>query len=292
MSKTHSYFDLFQYIEKIHAPEVAAQVAQSTAWRVDTMIVSACRQLYKEVREHLHTTTLEARAEITNSLNEQAFAEQSFEEIGSDSTGPVSTIKQLEYQRDAWHELARRMTELTVDWQGKPRTYEVRSIEDQIFEPGAMKVAVETKRKLKIGAQRIAEAYEQPEAAEQLYANRLARQTSKLADIGESMKDQAAGVNFMYMLAKEHDMDVPQGETTAYFSSLAVDLQRGLIDNAVKAAERAEEFAATNRNMSDRDYDLVCISSLKAVKDLRAVLKTPRFVHAAAQAAAGETATG
>ncbi len=289
---SNHFFDLFQFIQAIHAPEVAAQVAQSTAWRVDTLIVSAARLLHRSVKEELHTNSLDALASISADLNEQAFAEQSFEEVGSSNTGSISTIKQLHYQREAWHELARRMTEQTVDWQGRPRIYEVRTIEEQIFEPGIMRVGQDSKRKLKIGATRIAEAYGMPDAASQLYQSRLDRAANKLVDVGENMKLQAAGVAIMFQLALDHDTEIPQGEVTAYFSSLSLDLQRQLIDNAIKAAERAEEFAANDRNVRDNDYDLICISTLKVVQDLRALLKSPRFTHQAAQTQAAETATG
>ena len=38
--------------------------------------------------------------------------------------------------------------------------------------------------------------------------------------------------------------------------------------------------------MSDTGYDLICLASLKTVKDLRAQLKQPCFVNAAHQEAA------
>ena len=54
MSKVHSIvnnFDLHDYTSTIHEVYVASQVAQSTAWRIDTMIVSAARQLFKNIRQ-------------------------------------------------------------------------------------------------------------------------------------------------------------------------------------------------------------------------------------------------
>ena len=292
MSKVHHYFDLFEFTNNITSPEVAAQVAQSVAWRVDVMIISAARQLYKGVREEMFNAGIDVRAELTLSLNMQASAEQAFYEHGSTNTGPISTIKELMHQRESWHALAANLTSLTCDWQGQPKAYIEKTIEEQIFEPGQMKVSSETKRKLHIGATRLAAAYDQPEEAEALFKRRLERSEQKMIDVGENLKSQAQGVAHMFELAARHPMEQPSGETTMEFTSLSLEAQRTLINAAATAAQRAEEYAADNRNLSDTEYDLICLSSIKTVKDLRAQLKQPRFVVAARQQEAGEKMTG
>lgn len=292
-TKTHHYFDLFQFIENIHSPEVAAQIASSTAWRIDIMIIGAARQIYKAVKEDLYAAGVDERAELTNALNEKAFAEQSFHEIGSAVTGPVATIKQLSYQREAWQELARRMTELTYDWQGIPNTYKTKDIEDQIFNPGNMKVSNDTKRKLKKGSERIAEASDAPELANAIFEKRMARATDKAEDISALMKTQAQGVAFMLDAALRFgEVSTPQGELSPLFSGLPVDIQTQLILNAINAAQRAEEWAADDRKVTDSMYDMICISSLKAVSDLQKVLKAPKFAEPRQQAQAVEHVLG
>lgn len=290
--KVRHYFDLFDYINSIPSPEVAAQVAQSTAWRIDVMIISAARQLYKDIREELFNTGVDVKAELTLAMNQKAYSEQVFAENGSTATGPVSTIKELMYQREAWHTLAKDLTSLTFDWRGSPKTYIERSIEDQIFEPGQMKVSRETKAKHLKGAQRMAEAYDQPEATHLLYTKRLARSEQKMSDVSENLRDQAQGVAHMFDLACHHTMEDPSGPTTMEFNSLSINVRRTLINAAITAAERAEEWAAEDRNMSDTSYDLICLATLKVVKDLRAQLKQPCYIAAAHQEAAAAVNVG
>lgn len=290
--KVHHYFDLWDYVNAIPSPEVAAQVAQSTAWRIDVMIISAARNLYKDIREEAFNAGVDTRAELTLAMNQKAFSEQVFAENGSTVTGPVSTIKELMYVREAWQNLAKNLTNLTFDWKGTPRVYTERSIEDQIFEPGQMKVSRETKAKHLKGATRIAEAYDQPEAAQLLYTKRLARSEQKMADVSENLRDQAQGVANMFDLAVHHPMKDPSGPTTMEFNSLSVDARRVLINAAITAAERAEEWAAEDRNMSDTSYDMICLTVLKVVKDLRAQLKQPCYVIAAHQEAAAAVNVG
>ena len=292
MSTTHTYFDLFAFIKTIPSVEIAAQAAQSTAWRMDTMVINASRQLFKTVRQEQYDQGVDGMAEITAALNEQAYAESSFDEIGSHVTGPVTTIKELTYQRDAWQALAGELTKLTVDYKGVPRTYKDKSVEDQIFTPGAIKVNADTKRKLAINAKRFAAAYDHPELADDLYKRKLERSETQAASIGETLKSQAQGVAHMFALAVKHPMEMPQCNTDANFYSLTMDSQRILIDNCIRAIERAADQACTDRNMKDSDYDILCLSAIKSVKELKSVQKSPRFVNAAQQEAAAETNLG
>lgn len=296
--KTHHFFDLFQFISAIPSVEVAAQVAVSTAWRIDVTIISAARQIYKAVRDDIVNQGIDERAEIVNALNMQAYAEESFHEIGSAITGPVATIKQLHYQREAWQELARRMTELTSNWQGVPNRYTERTLEDQIFNPGNMKVSGQTKHKLKMGSARKAEALGAPELAAALYEKQLARSANKAEDITQLMKSQAQGIAFMLDAALRHgdvlnkESVTPQGELSPLFSGLPIDIQRVLIDNAIKAAQRAEEWAADDRFITESAYDTICVCSLKAVAELQSILKAPKFREPQQQAEAVENTLG
>ena len=285
---THTYFDLFSFIKSIPSAEIAAQAAQSTAWRMDVMAIGAARQLYKTVKQEQYDQGIDGMAELMSALNEQAYAESSFDEIGSHVTGPVTTIKEIMYQREAWQALAGELTRLTCDYKGVPRVYKEKSIEDQIFTPGAIKVNADTKRKLAINAKRFAQAYDSPELADELYARKLARSEASAVNIGETLKSQAQGVAHIFALAERHPMEIPQCDTDANFYSLTLDSQRTLIDNCIRAIERAADQACEDRNMKDSDYDILCISAIKSVKELKSVQKSPRFVNAAQQEAAVE----
>lgn len=289
---THAFFDLFTYTEAIASPEIAAGVASSTAWKMDAMIVQAARAIYRTAKDHLVGAGVDTRAELTNALNEQAFAESTFDEIGSMVTGLVGTIKECSYQREAWHELARRLTPLCIGWDGRPKTYEPRSLEDQIFEPGQMQVNAQTRMRLKKSVERHAAAFGVPEFAEQQYQKKLALRQEKMVGLSENLRDQAQGVAFMLHCAQQYNLEDVDLKTTAIFSSLTLPTQRELIINAIQAAGRAEEYAIDNRALSDADTDAAGFAAIKVHKDLNAVLRTPRFTALAAQETAAEKATG
>ena len=78
VSTSLSTFDLFDYIRDTTNIEVAAQMAQSVAWRLDVMIQGAARQLFKAVREHQYANGVDGLSELTMALQEQMFAEQAF----------------------------------------------------------------------------------------------------------------------------------------------------------------------------------------------------------------------
>lgn len=292
MSKVFASFDLFDYVNDVMSPEVAAAVAQSVAWRIDIMIIGAARTLYRDVRSEAFNTGVDVLAELTLSLNMQAFAESSFYEAGSTVTGPVCSIKELMYVREAWHCLATNLTSLTYDRNGCPKVYIPKTIEMQIFEPGQMKVAPKTKARMMISAKRKAEAAEMPEATDKLYANNLQRTEQRNADMSENLKNQAQGVCHMFDMACKHAMIDPSGDTTMEFMSLSLETQRVLINAAKVAAERAEQWAMDDLRMADSDFDVISLSVLKLDKDLRAVLKQPRFMIAAAQELAASANVG
>jgi hypothetical protein len=292
MSTTHQRFDLFSFIKAIHSPEIAAQAAQSTAWKVDTLITRAAGQLHNIVRDDLYDAGIDERAELTNALNEAAYAEESFHEIGSAVTGPVATIKELHYVREAWHNLAAELTPLTLDYKGVPRQYVEKSLDDQIFNPGNMKVNTDTARKMKVAAKRTAEAFDAPELAEGLYQRKLERKAEQLVGIKNAMKSKAQGISYMLSLALAHPMEMPEANTTAMFESLTLSNQRELINNAINAINREIDRACDDKNMSERDYDVMYVYGLKLIGQLRSVLKSTRFVNDAQQTAAAETNLG
>ena len=289
---TYAYYDLFTAIKGITSPEIAAPVAQSTAWKIDTMIIQAARQIYKGVKEELFNQGVDTRAELTLALNEQANAEKNFEEIGSMMTGPIATIKELMYQREAWIALAEELTPLTVGYDGLPKVYRHKELETGIFEIGVMKVSSETKRRITSTAKRRAEAFGAPEDAARLAASKLARKEDKLGDMADNLRDQAQGVAYMLHAAQQYNLEDVELNTTAYFSSLTLPTQRALIENAMSAADRALDWAADNRTLTEADYDFADMSAAKFERELKAVLKTSRFMHQAAQEAAAAVNVG
>ena len=289
MSKTHNtsdLFDLHDYVSKIHDVYVAAQIAQSTAWRIDTLIVSEARAIFRGVRDDLYSQGVDGYAELTAALHEAEFAEASFRETGKALEGSIEKLRALNSQRDQWHDLAAEFTSMTSDYQGAPRVYERPDLEEAFHRETSLKVGENTQRRLRVSASRMAEAYDMADQAEALFQRKMDRQKTQLGRIAESMKSQAGAVSLMFQLALRDD-ESSAAERSKDFADLPVDCRRVLLNNAVQAAERADERAASERGMSDAEYDRISLSALKSVRDINVALRAPALrVVANAEAAA------
>lgn len=289
MSTTHNYFDLIEFIRGVKNLEVSSQMAQSMAFRVDVNIQQAARQLFKLVRTKMHESQLEKNidnlADLTAALGEQAFAERCFHEIGSDVSGPVETIRDLMAIRDDVHEMAAKLTSYCLDWQGHARQYEIPNLDDRFYEKPKLKVGELEKRRAETSARRRTEAYGlTPEESEKLLARKMNRKESNLREVEDTLTNQAHIVHTMFNLAMSAHIE---GFTPAdSFYKLDLVQQRQMIEACLKAAERTEEYAERDRNMSESMFDDIGITVMRVVRDFNGVLNSPRFsAHAAAQEA-------
>ena len=218
-------------------------------------------------------------AELTTAMHKAEYAEQSFEEIGFTQDGPIETIRALNAQRDQWHDLAAEMTSLhsmnTIK-NGLPNMYIAPSLETLFFDKKQIKVGADTKRRLKLSAERLAQAYDTPEAAEELTARKIARQQDQLDSMSESMHNQAGAVFLMFNLALRSDKE-GAAMRSKNFCALPLDSQRMLLNNAVTAADRADERAASERGISESEYDRISLTSIKLTRDVRTALTSPKF---------------
>lgn len=293
MSKTfntHTTFDLFDYIRTIHNVDVAAAICQAVAWRIDTLMQSNARTLFRTVREDQFKKGVDGLAELSMALNEQAFAERAFQETGSSTLGPVTAIKELIHHREGAHALCANLTAMTFDWQGQPRHYEIPDLDDIFFKKVELKVKGQTKRRIAMSVERRAKVYAlSQEDTQSLVNKRIQREEDRLNDISETVSDQAAAVYEMYRLAV---VAPEQTEVGTQFHTMDISLQRTLIEAARMAADRYEEQATSNNRLSDSDFDSICIAVMAVNKDLKSVLDSSRFRVAEAQARAVENATG
>lgn len=278
-------FDLFDFIREIPNSDVAAQIAQSVAWRVDTLIQGAARQLFKAVRQDQFDKGIDGLAELTMALKEQSFAETAFEEAGNVVTGPVATIKELMVHREAAHNQAAELTALTIDYQGRPKTYVVPDLDDVFFNEVQLKVKPQTKRRIAMSVERRAKAYDLDEAETKAQiAKRVAREEDKLHDVSQTLQDQSGAVYEMFRQACRVHLDAEVGRE---FHTMDVANQRTLIESAITAADRAEEYAASSNNITDAEFDDICMCVLQTTKQLKLVLNSSRFkTHAQREAAA------
>ncbi len=285
-----STFCLFDFIREIPNCDVAAQVAQSTAWRIDTLIQGAARQLFKAVRQDQFDKGIDGLAELTMALKEQAFAEHAFEEAGNVVTGPVATIKELMVHREDAHSLAADLTGLCLDWQGRPKTYVVPDLDDVFFNEISLRVKPQTKRRIAMSVERRAKAYDlTAEETQQQIAKRVAREEDKLHDVSQTLQDQSGAVYEMFRQACSVSLDAEVGHE---FHTMDLANQRTLIESAITAADRAEEYAASSNNLTDAEFDDICMCVLQATKQLKLVLNSTRFKTAAQREAAAAANVG
>lgn len=273
-NSSNLYFDLHEYTSDIMEAYVAAQVAQSTAWRLDTLIVSNARQVFKAVRQELFDSGIDAVAELTNALQDAEFSAQSFVDAGLRDTGPLDAIRGLNAQRDSWHALAAHLTSMTSDYSGAPRRYETPDLESVFRAEPNLRIGTTTQRRMHTSSQRMAEAYGLgEEGAKTFLERRIQREEDNLKSISTRLVEQAEGVWFMY----HNVLRSGEGDAPTEFYKLPQSIQRVLISNAQVAAQRADERACKEHGMSDSEYDRILACVLRVDGDLRKVLAGARF---------------
>ncbi len=276
-NSNNEYFDLHDYVHDIMEAYVASHVAQSVAWRIDTMLVANARQVFKNVRDVLFNDGIDQMAELTMSLQDADFSAQSFADAGLSQEGPIETIRALAMQRDQWHNMAQGLTSMVSDYAGQPRVYSIPELEDVFHADPNLRVNTTTQRRIAISSRRMAEAYGLgDEGAKQFEERRLAREQDNLKSISQRLTEQAGGVWFMY----RNVLSTATEDAPTEFYKLPVSVQRVLLQHAQSAAQRADEWACKERGMSDNEYDRILACVLKVDADIRAVMKSPRFVIA------------
>lgn len=276
---THAYFDLHDYIRSITCVDVAAQMAQSVAFAVDVAINNAARQLMKNLRVHHLDHGIDSLSEMTIALEDAGFAEQAMQAAGKDDLGPVVTIQQLNLVRDAWHDLASELTGMTFNWQGVPRVYEVKPIEEMLLREVKLQVKPVVERRLRIQVERRA-GDASKEDIDSVYAKRLAREEQRMKDTARALTDQQGALVTVYQIASI------LGGTTASneFHELSAELRRQLIEAALKGAARAEDYATSSSPITDTEFDQISFAVIKVERELKTVLAGPAYAAQRAMA--------
>lgn len=276
-NSSNNYFDLGHYIEDIKMAQVAAEMASSTAWRLDTLLVKSSRELLKFIKADLFNQGgFESMSEIINAMDDAEFSEKCFHEIGTHDTSSLESIRTLSALRDSYHEMASRLVSMTSDYTGAPRIHVIPDIEAEFRKDPVLRVNETQQRRLKTSSERMAQALGAPELAEEAYARKLQRKVDNNARIASVLKDQASIVFEMYRQALRSK---PDDFECSHFYQLPIEAQRILLDNAGQAALRASDRAADDRNMSDTEFDMIDITAIKAMNDMKKVMSAPRFTN-------------
>jgi hypothetical protein len=281
MSKTHlvisTMSDLHDYVSEIPSAYVAAHVASSTAWKIDAMISGAARTIFKAVRQELFDTGVDAMAELDIALAQVTYAEKSFAEIGFTQNGPVETIRALNSQRDQWHDLAYELTSLTSDYNGVPKSYIIPTLDNVFFGKKTMKVNAETMLKMRASAKAQAVAFGSPEKADMVYQRQLEAANMGMDSMARTLTGQAGACHAMCMLTLRGD-DESAASRSKEFKALPIDCQRALLNNAMSAAAMADTKAIGDHSISGNEHALILLCNSKLNDDIRATLRSPRFV--------------
>ena len=284
---------------------------QTLARSVDFTLVNAARSLFKGVRQDtFQNGTLDSIAELNAALNEQVFAETCFYEAGSTTTGFIETIQSLYPLREQWLEDAKRITALTVDWEGKPRAYTPLDLEEQICAPEINTSKKTIGRITRQVTRKAADMGIDEEDKLKTIENRLAREKTNNAEMVLSMKSTSAGVLHMLHAALQANIDTDTTDVNGGHSSegsscrvehkagkpdfhlLPYSMRYKLISDVIRNAELQSEWACKNNRMSDDEFDTFDMLCSKTIKALRAVVNSPAFKAALAQTEASEAMTG
>lgn len=281
-STNNAYFDLADYIQSLTSVDVAAQMAQSVAFAVDVAINNAARQLMKNLRANHVDHGIDTLAEMTLALEDSAFAEEIMRQAGNDSLGPVSTILQLNVIREQWHMIASELTAMTYDWQGVPRVYEIKPIEEVLLREVKLQVKPLTAQRLRIQVERRADGASK-EDIESVYAKRLAREEQRAKDTARALTEQQGAIVTLYHLASHIGGELPNihknsdVDASSEFHLLDATLRRQLIEAALRGADRAEEYATSSRSITDSEFDQISFAVIKVERELKAILTGPSY---------------
>jgi hypothetical protein len=293
-TNTHQYFNLFDYVSKVPEVRIAAQMAASTAWKIDQLIVTNARGIFKNIRQELFQANggVDSMAELTAALHEKDFAESSFHEQGSTNETACENIRALNSQRDQWHELAKELVSQTWDWQGNARSYEIPDIEAAFNSDKPYRVGQDTQRRMKVNLQRRAKAYDwDAETTTRRFEAKLAKKEDKLVQVKENVDAMTGAAVLMMHFALTSD-ESSAAERSKEFSALPIELQRVLMDNAQRAAANVAEWAEDDRSLSDRECDDIDDGAFNVERDIKRVFASPKFRTAQRVAEASEANVG
>ena len=254
--------DLFNYISKTINPEIAAQMASSVAWRIDTMLQQSARTLLKEIKPTLSHSGIDEYNDLESTVLAEAMNDFTSRSMAtSAATGPIGLIQSLSKFRDPAHELARDLTNLTFDKDGNGREYEIPDLDDVFFSPIELRVKPETIRRATKSAQRSANAYGlSQEQTEKKIARMIARKEEKAKDTSKYLNEQQGTVHTLYRMAlttplSSREADGHDFVAPTKFDELPKQVQLTLMLAARDGANRLAEWAQDYGWLTEKEFE-------------------------------------
>lgn len=276
---SHAYFDLKTYVQSIKSVDVAAQMAQSVAFAIDLKMVQTLRSIMKNIRAHHDSYGYDSVGAMTDALRDVAFAEEVFREHGKAEEGLVETFALLNMVRQGWHKLAQELTGMTVDWQGVPRSFEIKPFEEFLAREIKLGVKPAVERRIRITVERRADGASK-EDIEAVIAKRQAREEQKAKDTSRALMEQTATLLTLFDLLDEQSWSLigrdPYSDDPE-FHQLPADVRMQLINAAMRGAARAEDYAAGSSSVTDDQFDQINFAVMKVERELKAILQGPSY---------------
>ena len=288
MSTTHAYFDLKHFINEVKSADVAAQMAQSVAFAIDLKMASTLRAIMKNLRAHHDSYGYDSVGAMTDALRDMDFAEEVFREHGKAEEGLIETFAMLNIVRTGWHELAAELTNMTVDWQGIPRSYEIKPFEEFLAREIKLSVRPEAERRIRLMVERRSDGASK-EDINAVVEKRRAREEQKAKDTSRALMEQSATLMTIYDLLDEqafHLIGRDPYDDEPSFHTLPADVRMQLITASLRGAARAEEFAAGSSSVTDDQFDQINFAVLTVERQLKAILQGPGYTVQRATATA------
>lgn len=276
---TNAYFDLNAYVQTIKSADVAAQMAQSVAFAIDLKMAQTLRSIMKNLRAHHDSYGYDSVGAMTDALRDVVFAEEVFREHGKAEEGLIETFALLNIARQEWNELAQELTGMTVDWQGVPRSFDIKPFEEFLAREIKLSVKPEVERRIRITVERRSDGASK-EDIEAVIAKRQAREEQKAKDTSRALMEQTATLLTLYDLLDEQSWDLigrdPYSGVPGFYD-LPADVRMQLINAAMRGAARAEEFAAGSSSITDDQFDQINFAVMKVERELKAILQGPGY---------------
>jgi hypothetical protein len=259
--------DLSNFVKTTLNPEIAAQMASSIAWRIDTLLQQQARELLKELKPEFSRQGIDELNDIEAAIAGAVMQEYSSTQAGGERGGNISNIQMLNPMRDEWHQLAKQLTHLTFDKEGVGRDYEIPTLDEVFFTPITLKVKPEAQRRTIKRAERSADAYglDADQKAKRI-KQAVTRKEDKAADTSRFLTDQQPTVNTLYRMASR--VDLPEA-ITHEFDELPNRIKLTLLTTARDSAMRLAEWAEDYFWLSEPEYDDLISCSMKVDKQLR-----------------------
>lgn len=254
--------DLFEIIRTTRNVDVAAHVASSIAWRIDVMLAQNLRQAAKDIREV--AITIDGFNELNASIAEKICDEAFIRDSGGDE-GYVTNVFALNTARRVWHNLAKDLTGMTYDKDGRSKTYDIPTVEDVLTAKVELKVKPESIARTIKRTERMAAAYDlSPEERQHSVDKNVARKHANAQKTSKFLTEQGP----ILLLVFNTLMSRCDETISEHFDDLPKAIQQVLIQSAKESATRFASWAEDYWWLSETEFDDIDMCVLSLTKKL------------------------